>query len=271
MLGMLFTEILYRPIFNILAIFLAIFWGNLGIAIVLLTVTIRLLMIKQTNAGNDMQKGMGALQPKLNEIQEKYKDDPKKLSEETMKVFKTDGKWAFKWCLMMLIQIPVFIGLYYVIRHMAAATIPPEWLYSFFNSFGARFIETDALTTGVIQTHFLGMDLLWTKNIALTIIAAVFTYLQTKLTTIAKPATPTVPWQKTPDMGKMMWFMNIFLVFMIGSFVYSMQTWVGLYIVTTTIFSVAQYSRQYRAILYAKRMELTHKGKGVVVHNPHHK
>jgi hypothetical protein len=61
---------------------------------------------------------------------------------------------------MMLIQIPVFIGLYYVIRHMAAATIPQEWLYSFFHSFGARFVEADALTTGVINTHFLGMDLL---------------------------------------------------------------------------------------------------------------
>lgn len=264
---MLFTEILYRPIFNILAIFLAIFGGNLGIAIILLTVTIRLLMIKQSSAGNDMQKGMWALQPKLNEIQEKYKDDPKKLSEETMKVFKTDGKWAFKWCLMMLIQIPVFIWLYYVIRHMAAATIPPEWLYSFFNGFGARFIESDALSSGVINTHFLGMDLLSTKNIALTIIAAVFTYLQTKLTTLAKPATPNVPWQKVPDMGKMMWFMNIFLVFMIGSFVYSMQTGVGLYIVTTTIFSVAQYSRQYRALLKVKWAERTSRGKWVVINN----
>jgi YidC/Oxa1 family membrane protein insertase len=93
---MLFTEILYRPIFNVLAVFLAIFGGNLGVAIVLLTVLIRSLMVKQSTAGNDMQKGMGALQPKLTEIQEKYKDDPQKLSEETMKVFKTDGKGAFK-------------------------------------------------------------------------------------------------------------------------------------------------------------------------------
>ncbi len=89
---MLFTEILYRPTFNILVIFLTIFGGNLGIAIVLLTVLVRSLMIKTTLAGNDMQKGMGALQPKLAEIQEKYKDDPKKLSAETMKLFKTDGK-----------------------------------------------------------------------------------------------------------------------------------------------------------------------------------
>jgi len=267
MLWMLFTEILYRPTFNILVIFLTIFGGNLGIAIVLLTVLVRSLMIKTTLAGNDMQKGMGALQPKLAEIQEKYKDDPKKLSAETMKLFKTDGKWAFKWCLMMIIQIPVFIGLYYVIRHMAAATIPQERLYSFFHSFGAKFIESDALKTGVINTHFLGMNLLATKNIALTIIAAVFTFLQTKLTTLAKPATPAVSWQKTPDMGKMMWFMNIFLVFMIGSFVYTMQTWVGLYITTTTIFSVFQYGRQYRALLRAEWLARTSKGKGVVINN----
>jgi len=267
MLWMLFTEILYRPIFNILAVFLSIFGGNLGIAIVLLTVLIRLLMIKTTLAGNDMQKGMGALQPKLTEIQEKYKDDPKKLSEETMKVFKTDGKWAFKGCLMMLIQIPVFIWLYYVIRHMAAATIPQEWLYSFFHSFGARFVDPDVLKNWVINTHFLGMDLLWTKNIALTIIAAIFTYFQTKLTTLAKPETPNVPGQKAPDMGKMMWFMNIFMVFMIGSFVYTMQTGVGLYIATTTIFSVLQYARQYRALLKAKWWERTSRGKGIVI-NP---
>jgi len=267
MLWMLFTEILYRPIFNILAVFLAIFGGNLGIAIVLLTITVRLLMIKQSSAGNDMQKGMGALQPKLKALQEKYKDDPKKLSEETMKVFKTDGKWAFKGCLMMLIQIPVFIGLFYVIRHMANADIPQGWLYSFFYGFGARFIESDALTTGVIKTNFLGMDLLGTKNIVLTIVAAVFTYLQTKLTTLAKPATPSVPGQKVPDMGKMMWFMNVFLVFMIASFVYTMQTGVGLYIVTTTIFSVVQYAIQYRALLKVKWIEWTNKGKGVVI-NP---
>lgn len=54
---------------------------------------------------------------------------------------------------------------------------------------------------------------------------------------------------------------------MIGSFVYSMQTGVGLYIVTTTIFSVAQYSRQYRALLKVKWIELTSKGKGIVI-NP---
>ena len=105
---------------------------------------------------------------------------------------------------MMLIQIPVFIGLYKVIRLMAAGTIPEQRLYSFFHSFGAHFVDANALKNGTINTNFFGIDLLGTKNIVLAIIAAIFTFLQTKLTTLAKPETPNVPGQKVPDMGKMM-------------------------------------------------------------------
>jgi len=119
----------------------------------------------------------------------------------------------------MLIQIPVFIGLYYVIRHISAGDIPDGRLYSFFSGFGTEFLDPKN-----IHTNFLGMDLLATKNIVLTILAAIFTFLQMKLTTLAKPATPAIPGAKTPDMGKMMGFMNIFMVFMIGSVVYSMQS-----------------------------------------------
>lgn len=252
-------EIIYRPIFNIMVIFLAMFWGNLWVAIILLTVITRLAMIKQTSVGNDMQKWMGDLQPKLQEIQEKYKDDPKQLSAETMKVFKTHGKWPLKWCLMMLIQIPVFIWLFTVIRKISSNEIPAEWLYNFM-PFGAKYLDP-----ANINHMFLGIDLLATKNIVLTVIAAVFTYLQMKLTTIAKPQAPSIPGANVPDMGKMMWFMNIFMVFMIGSFVYWTQAWVGIYLATTSIFSVVQYSIQYRALLKAKFLEWRSKGQNVII------
>ena len=257
---LLVAEILYRPIFNLLVVFLALFGGNLGVAIILLTVLVRLLMVKQTSMGNDMQKGMGNLQPKLQEIQEKYKDDPKKLSQETMKVFKTEGKGPLKGCLMMLIQIPVFIGLLTVIRKISNNEIPAEWLYSFFGGFGAHYLDPKN-----INHFFLGMDLLATKNIIVTVIAAVFTYLQMRLTTLAKPATPAIPGASAPDMTKMMGFMNIFMVFMIGSFVYGTQTGVGLYIATTSIFSVVQYSIQYRVLLKAKWNERRSKGQNIIV------
>ncbi|NOZ43880.1 MAG: YidC/Oxa1 family membrane protein insertase [bacterium] len=129
---------------------------------------------------------------------------------------------------MMLIQIPVFIGLYYVIRHFAMGEVRPDNLYSFFYSFGQKYLSLDN-----VNVHFLGMDLLkggkdfatmQNQNFYLAIFAAVFTYLQMKLTSIAKPAqTPTVPGAKVPDMSKMMGFMGVFMAFIMGSFVFSMQ------------------------------------------------
>ena len=161
---------------------------------------------------------------------------------------------------MMLIQIPVFIGLYTVVRKLTNNQIPTEWLYSFL-PFGQKF-----LNPANINHWFLGMDLLATKNIIITIIAAGFTYLQMKLTTLAKPATPTIPGQAgAPDMTKMMGFMNVFMVFMIGSFVYGTQAAIGLYIATTSIFSVAQYAIQYRTLIKVKFLEWKSKGQNVIV------
>ncbi len=256
---MLWTQLLMRPIFNLLVVFLAIFGWNLWIAVILLTLTIRLLMINLTSAWNQMQHGMWDMQPKLQEIQEKYKDDPSKLSQETMKVFKKEGKWPLKWCLMMLVQLPVFLWLFYTVRKMSEGTIPESRLYSFFYNFWSQYAHTSAIDDWSINHMFLWMDLLATKNIILTIMAAGFTYLQMKLTNLVKPKTPSIPWQKTPDMGKMMWMMTVFMVFIMWTFVYSTHAAIGLYITTTTLFSVIQYTIQYRSLLKAKRLEFRKK------------
>jgi membrane protein insertase Oxa1/YidC/SpoIIIJ len=60
------------------------------------------------------------------------------------------------------------------------------------------------MTLGGINTMWLGMDLLGTGNIVLTVVASVFTYLQMKMTMLVKPATPQVPGASVPDMTKMM-------------------------------------------------------------------
>jgi YidC/Oxa1 family membrane protein insertase len=251
------NELIYRPILNLLMIFLEIFRWNMWLSIIFLTLTIRLLMFKQTSAWNDMQKWMSDLQPKIDEIQKKYKNDPQRLSQETMKVFKTHGKWPLKWCLMMLIQIPVFIWLFYVVRNFANDKINPDSIYSFFYFFGQKFTSVES-----ISTNLLWMDLLAKNSILLTVFAAVFTYLQMKLTNLVNPmSAPSMTWTNVPDMSKMMWFMWIFMAFMIWSFVYSYQAWIWLYIATTTIFSVTQYSIQYRVLLKAQLMWLFGKKK----------
>ena len=94
-----------------------------------------------------MQQGMSNLQPKIEELQKKYENDPQKLSEETLKLFKSEGKAPLKGCITMLIQLPVFIGLYTVVRYIANSEVPADWLYSFFRSFGHGFNDLANINT----------------------------------------------------------------------------------------------------------------------------
>lgn len=261
---LIITELLYRPIYNVLLIFLIVSGWNLWIAIILLTLLVRLLLVNVTSKSNQMHQWMWDLSEQTKEIQEKYKDDPQKQSEEMMKVLKKTWWGPLKGCMMMLIQLPIFLSLYFVVRKITANEIDQTRIYSFLRDTGSHFTDTDSL-----NTHFFGMNLLDTGNIILAIIAAVFVFLQTKLTNIVKPKTNTdqkMPnGQAMPDMGKMMWYMSWFMMAMMWFVVYSMQAAVWLYIVTTTIFSVWQMAFQYRALLIAEMKVLFSKWKPTIV------
>jgi len=198
-LSLLWIEIVKRPIFNILIVLLAIFGGNLGVAIILLTLIIRLLLVKSAMAATDMQKGMADFQPKMQEIQEKHKDDPSRMSSEMMGMFKKSGGGPLKGCLSMLIQIPVFLGLFRTVKDISLGNTPAE-VYSFLS-----FLHVD-LTK--IDTNFFGLDLLQAQNVVLTVLAAVLMYVQMKMTTMFKGNQPAkLPGMDTkgmPDMSKMM-------------------------------------------------------------------
>lgn len=88
------------------------FLGSYAAAIIVLTLIIKsLLWPVQNKATNEMRK-MAALSPKMTEMREKYKDDPQKLNEEMMKLYREYGVNPFSGCLPMLIQIPIFFGFY---------------------------------------------------------------------------------------------------------------------------------------------------------------
>lgn len=92
---------------------------NYGVAIILVTVMVRLLMAPLMARQMKSMKRMGALQPKLKEVQEKYGDDRQKQSEAMMAVYREAGMSPFSamaGCFPMLLQLPVFIGLYYALQ-----------------------------------------------------------------------------------------------------------------------------------------------------------
>ena len=90
--------------------------GSYGVAIILLTLLVRVLLlplsIKQTKSMREMQ----VIQPEVKRIQAKYKGDRQKMNEEMMKLYKEHSVNPFGGCLPLLMQFPVLIGLFYVVR-----------------------------------------------------------------------------------------------------------------------------------------------------------
>jgi YidC/Oxa1 family membrane protein insertase len=109
-----FFSLLSRPLFWILKYFYN-FSGNYGWAIVLLTIVTRIPFIPIMNKGQKSMKKLQKIQPKMAEIREKYKKDPKKLQKEMSELYKKSKVNPLGGCLPMLIQLPVFFALYKVL------------------------------------------------------------------------------------------------------------------------------------------------------------
>lgn len=87
-----------------------------GWVIIVITVLIKLLFWPLTNASTKSMKRMAALQPQMKALQEKYKDDPKKMNEKLMEFMKEHKVNPMGGCLPMILQIPVFIGFYQMLQ-----------------------------------------------------------------------------------------------------------------------------------------------------------
>ena len=86
--------------------------GNFGVAILIFVVLIKLIMLFPANKAYASMARMKALQPKMKELQERYKDDRQKLSQEMMAMYRREKVNPAGGCLPMLIQIPIFYALY---------------------------------------------------------------------------------------------------------------------------------------------------------------
>ena len=119
---------------KILKVLLEVFYflvPNYGVAIILLTILTKVILIPLSKKGTESTAKMSALQPKLQELQTKYKDDPETLNTAMAKVYKEEGINPMGSCLPMLIQFPIFIGLYGLLNKdfsLRGAMFIPGWI-----------------------------------------------------------------------------------------------------------------------------------------------
>jgi len=167
-------DVLGKPMLWLLNFFHQ-FSGNYGIAIILLTVLIKLVFWPITQKGMKSMKNMQKLQPKIAKLRERYKDDPAKMNQEMMTLYKTYKVNPVGGCLPMLIQIPFFFALYQVL--LAAIELRHAPFMLWINDLSAP----DRLWIGFDLPYLHGLPIL-------TLLMGASMYLQQKMTpTTADP------------------------------------------------------------------------------------
>ncbi|MGN6274534.1 MAG: YidC/Oxa1 family membrane protein insertase [Solirubrobacterales bacterium] len=138
-----------QPLIDIANAVLKFFHDNAGLSwgmsIIALTVVTRAILIPLTYKQLKGMRALQALQPQIKELQEKYKNDKQRMQQEMMRFYKENKVNPFASCLPLLLQLPVFITLFYVLRH----ELPPDMgceAAGHCSAYGAEFLFIHDLT-----------------------------------------------------------------------------------------------------------------------------
>ncbi len=205
-----------RPLVQLLNFSYAHLYPNYGVAIILLTILVRLVFWPLTHKSTESAKRMRDVQPKIKALQEQFKDEPQKMQQEIWAVYRAHKVNPLSSCLPMLVQLPVFIALYTVLRSAVELRFAPFlWV--------ADLSEPENLLAGILPISL---------NILPLVMAAV-TIWQSKLT----------PAMGDPTQQKMMtWMMPLMMLF----FFYSMPAALSLYWTVSTLLAILQLWLQQR-------------------------
>lgn len=166
----LYNELLYRPLFNVLVfLYETVSFADMGIAIIALTVLIRLALYPLSRHAVESQKNMMAIQPEVKKLQEKYKDNKEEQMKRIMELYKEKKVNPFSGCVPILIQLPIIIALYQV-------------FLAGFNDESLSALYSFIPNPGSLHHSFLGLvDLSAKKNIILALLAGALQFYQSKM------------------------------------------------------------------------------------------
>lgn len=222
----IFHVILYQPLLNALVFLYDYVPGkDFGVAIILLTVVLRLALYPLSAKAFLAQKTLSELQPKMQEIQEKFKGSKDEISRRLLELYKKEKFNPLSAFLPMLLQFPLLIALYQVFRKGFSVDQIPL-LYPF-----VRAPE-------YFNTTFLGILNLGEKSLIVAVLAGIFQFIQSKQ---AASLSPKKNPKNKKDMShaiqtQMMYAFPLFTVFIVAQFPAAL----GLYWIATSVFSVWQ-------------------------------
>lgn len=215
-----FNEILVYPLLNLL-VYLYHFIPDIGVVIFLVTVVVRLVLLPSFHKSLKHQKAMTDLQPKMNEIKEKYKDNKEQQAKALMELYSVHKVNPMGSCLPLLIQLPILIALYQVFMQSLNGK-ELLGLYSF------------VPRPEHINPMFLNLVDMTKPNIILAAIAAALQFLQSKM---SLPKNTGAKDDMAMMMSKQMLYIFPIMTLFIGMKLPAGLAW---YWLVTTLFGVVQ-------------------------------
>lgn len=243
-LSTVFNNIIYNPLFNALVFLYNVLpWKSMGFAIILFTILIRLALYPLSKKSIESQTALQKMQPAMNEIREKYKNDKQKQSEEMMKLYSDNKVSPLSSCLPLLLQLPILWALNIAFREV----------FNVQNSVGVHgfaalypFVQKPEF----VQSVFLGfIHLAEPKNILLAVLAGVAQFVQSwmllkqtkKTKKVEDPNKPKSQEEQLAEASqKMTQNMTYFFPLITVWFGYTLPAGLSLYWFITTLFAVFQ-------------------------------
>ncbi len=239
-MGFLFNETVYRPLYNLLIfVYNVLPWHDFGIAIILVTLIIKLILIPLSKKQIESQKKMQEMQPKIKEIQEKHKKDKEKQSKALMEFYKTNKANPFSGCLPTILQLIFLIAIYRVLLNISqnGLLVDPKELYAFMTNPGqinqyflgivelSRPINLGNLTVGSIV------------QILIIVAAAAAQYFQMKMIMPKIPKKKSGKADLASTMSSQMMYLGPLLTLFIGI---KFPAGLALYWLVSTLFAIMQ-------------------------------
>ncbi len=228
-IGAIWQTVLETPLINTMVALSAIAFGSYGLAILIFTVISRALLFPLTLRMLHSMRALQEIQPQMAEIQKKY-SDPKRRNQEVMKLYKEAGVNPLGCIGPQIIQFPIFIALYQVIRITLGDT--PEGILNL----SGRLYNVDFIQNAVpLSPTFLGVDLGASGNIFLAVLTGAAMWLQQRISMARTSGAATSSGAQQQQMNQMMlWMMPVVFSWI----VFSSPSGVGLYWFASTAIGI---------------------------------
>lgn len=218
-----YNEAIYRPILNLLVGLYNVFpIQDIGLVIIVVTIIIRIFLAPFMHKSLKGQRDLSALQPKMNELREKHKEDREAQAKAMLDLYKEHKVNPLSSCLPVLLQLPILLALFHVFRRALNGSL--DGLYNFIPN------------PGTLDPYFLGLVDLSHPNFIFAILAGVAQYWQSRM---------IIKWQGTNrnnDTTTQMMNVQMTYILPIISIViaWTLPAGLPLYWIVTTLFAVGQ-------------------------------